>query len=398
MSSCVVPVECGTPDGKTDGKIDGKIDYHGRRRFNSPLDPITAQLYRPFILDGRAPYKRRFEWTGERLADDVDFSEGGGGGGGNGDGAAGEDLYWKVLGTGAIGKSVSVGDNGDVTIRIPPKASETGGIAPHQRVVMERFQLEPSTRAAYEIFTHAQADYKAPGESAARAEAPRGRGKRGGPRGRGGRARGGARGGGGGGGEGGGGGGGGGGGDGNGDGDGNSDGDGDGGNGGSGDGTDTTTTKARDAILADVSAAAVADGDTATASLASNAAGAKAAGAAGGKKPKAPGPKKIVARAHRPAAAAVEQEYLNEIHVLGADFVIPADTEAHAIHDNPIIWTNEITCRKNKLEQIKAHGNYFVAVLGKSCFFRNVRPPPQCWALPRARCTCAFRRQEPSGI
>ena len=77
MSSCVVPVECGTPDGKTDGKIDGKIDYHGRRRFNSPLDPITAQLYRPFILDGRAPYKRRFEWTGERLADDVDSSGGG---------------------------------------------------------------------------------------------------------------------------------------------------------------------------------------------------------------------------------------------------------------------------------------------------------------------------------
>ena len=83
--------------------------------------------------------------------------------------------------------------------------------------------------------------------------------------------------------------------------------------------------------------------------------------------------------------------------MLGADFVIPADTEAHATHDDPMIWINEITCRKKKLERIEAHGNFFVAGLGKSCFFRNVRPPPQCWALPRARCTCAFRRQEPSG-
>ena len=165
MSSCVVPVECGTPDGKTDGKIDGKIDYHGRRRFNSPLDPITAQLYRPFILDGRAPYKRRFEWTGERLADDVD-SSGGGGGGGGGRSGAGEDLYWKVVGTGAIAKSVSVGegDDGDVTLRIQCTGSRTGGMAPHNMVLFERSQVEPSTREAYLLFTNADGKLEAPGE------------------------------------------------------------------------------------------------------------------------------------------------------------------------------------------------------------------------------------------
>ena len=73
--------------------------------------------------------------------------------------------------------------------------------------------------------------------------------------------------------------------------------------------------------------------------------------------------------AHRPAAQAVEQEYLNEIHLLGADFVIPADTPAHATHDDPKIWQNEITYRKKKLERIEAHGNFFVAGLGK----QNVR-------------------------
>ena len=88
MSSRVVPVACGTPGGK----IDGKIDSHGRRRFNWPLDSTNAHLYRPFILDLKVPYKRRFEWTGESLADDVD-SSGGGGGGGGGRSGAGEDLY-----------------------------------------------------------------------------------------------------------------------------------------------------------------------------------------------------------------------------------------------------------------------------------------------------------------
>ena len=111
-----------------------------------------------------------------------------------------------------------------------------------------------------------------------------------------------------------------------------------------------------------MSADALADGDTSTARKAS-----KAAGAAGGKKPKSL-PKKPAA-AHRPAAQAVEQEYLNEIHVLGADFVIPADTPAHATHDDPKIWVNEITYRKKKLERIEEHGNFFVAGLGK----QNVR-------------------------
>ena len=132
MSSRVVPVACGTPGGK----IDGKIDSHGRRRFNSPLDSTTAHLYRPFILDLKVPYKRRFEWTGESLADDVD-SSGGGGGGGGGRSGAGEDLYWKVVGTGAIAKSVSVGegDDGDVTLRIQCTGSRTGGMAPHKMVI-----------------------------------------------------------------------------------------------------------------------------------------------------------------------------------------------------------------------------------------------------------------------
>ena len=144
-------------------RIDGKIDSHGRRRFNRPLDSTNAHLYRPFVLDVKVPHMYRFEFTGESVADDVD-SSGGGGGGGGGCSGAGEDLYWKVLGTGAIGKSVSVGDDGDVTVRIQCKGSKTGGIAPNKKVVLERFQVEPSTREAYEIFTNAAAKFEAPGE------------------------------------------------------------------------------------------------------------------------------------------------------------------------------------------------------------------------------------------
>ena len=141
MSSRVVPVACGTPGGK----IGGKIDSHGRRRFSAALGETNATFYRPFVLDVKVPYDFRFTFTGERRGDDDDDdSSGGGGGGGSARSGAGEDLYWKVVRTGVIAKSVRVGegDGGDVTLRIQCTGSRTGGMAPHEHIKFTSSEVE----------------------------------------------------------------------------------------------------------------------------------------------------------------------------------------------------------------------------------------------------------------
>ena len=110
------------------------------------------------------PYKRRFEWTGESLADDVD-SSGGGGGGGGGRSGAGEDLYWKVVGTGAIAKSVGVGegDDGDVTLRIQCTGSRTGGMAPHKMVKFDTFSSRTEYPRSISAFYQRRWQIRSPG-------------------------------------------------------------------------------------------------------------------------------------------------------------------------------------------------------------------------------------------
>ena len=65
----------------------------------------------------------RFKWTGERKhTSDDDDDEGAisSGAAGIATNADGEGLYWKVVASGQIAQSVSVGegDSGDVTLRI----------------------------------------------------------------------------------------------------------------------------------------------------------------------------------------------------------------------------------------------------------------------------------------
>ena len=373
MSSRVVPVACGTPGGK----IGGKIVPHGRRRFSAPLGETNATFYRPFVLDVKVPYDFRFTFTGERRGDDFDDdSSGGGGGGGSAASGAGEDLYWKVVKTGVIAKSVRVGE-GDVsefvTLKIQRTGSRTGGMAPREHINFARSEVEQSTREEYRLATNAAAEHppKAPAEPAAQpaAKPPLPSKKRGGTAGR--RGGGAAVGGGGGGGGG------------------DGDSDGDGGTGGGG--PSATADRARSAILEGVALDAEKDGDTRLASLASK--------AAAGKKPAAA--KKPGKERRTRLGPEIDQEYQNRIHELGTDFVIAEDTPAHATTVTKTHRKHEMTHRTNLLERIKAHGKFFVAGLGKEnvrirfSLVLCVRPPPPWCALPRTL-PCGFRRRRPS--
>ena len=316
----------------------------------------------------------RFKFTGERRGDDDDDdSSGGGGGGGSARSGAGEDLYWKVVKTGVIAKSVRVGE-GDVsafvTLKIQRTGSRTGGMAPREHINFARSEVEQSTLEAYRLATNAAT--KAPAEPAAQpaAKPPLPSKKRGGTAGR--RGGGAAVGGGGGGGGG------------------DGDSDGDGGTGGGG--TSATADRARSAILEGIALDASADGDTRLASAASK--------AAAGKKPAAA--KKPGKERRTRLGPEIDQEYQNRIHELGTDFVIAEDTPAHATTEKKTHRKHEMTHRTNLLGRIKAHGNFFVAGLGKEnvrirfSLVLCVRPPPPWCALPRAL-PCGFRRRRPSG-
>ena len=56
-------------------------------------------------------------------------------------------LYWKVVTSGEIAESTSVGegDNSDITLRLRCKGPKTGGMVPFQQKVFKRSEVEPIT-------------------------------------------------------------------------------------------------------------------------------------------------------------------------------------------------------------------------------------------------------------
>ena len=70
------------------------------------------------------------------------------------DDAPPEALYWKVVTSGEIAESTSVGegDNGDVTLRLHCKGSGTGVIAPMTEVVFKRSDAENVTRETFDAW------------------------------------------------------------------------------------------------------------------------------------------------------------------------------------------------------------------------------------------------------
>ena len=118
---------------------------------------------------------------------------------------------------------------------------------------------------------------------------------------------------------------------------------------------------ARKELLRTISENATAAGDERVAEVASKAAAApedvdKPATTAGAAKPKKGRPK-------------ADQEYINQFDLLGASFVVPAATKAHATIGEKQMCAQETTYRKNRLRDITVNGNYWLAGLGK----QNVR-------------------------
>jgi len=130
---------------------------------------------------------------------------------------------------------------------------------------------------------------------------------------------------------------------------------GDGGGGGGGGGG--AGMAARKAMLRTISENVTAAGDERVAEAASTAADApedadKPAATAGAAKPKRGRPK-------------VDQEYINQIDLLGASFIVPAATPTHETIGEKQMRAQETTYRKNRLRDITVNGNYWLAGLGK---------------------------------
>ena len=114
---------------------------------------------------------------------------------------------------------------------------------------------------------------------------------------------------------------------------------------------------ARKAMLRTISENVTAAGDERVAEAASTAADApkdadKPAATAGAAKPKRGRPK-------------VDQEYINQIDLLGASFIVPAATPTHETIGEKQMRAQETTYRKNRLRDITVNGNYWLAGLGK---------------------------------